>query len=176
MLRGCARLHCIVVEELAPVSFRFAELVVPFNFSPRVLGGPRLDKLECPMLENPELCTVVVKADAVMEGTLRRLTVEEVLECTSDDTKGLRAMSTSPRLGSTGLGEGSMLMLCTSFGLILALFLVSMLAFENHPGFLLDASCLRIASRFSGSLAERTASASRASCAVRSASALSCAS
>ena len=99
----------------------------------------------------------------VMGGTSCSLIVNAVLRCRSDGTEGLRAMSTSPRLSSTGMGEGSMLMLCTSFGMILALFLVSMLAFENHPGFLLDASCLRIASRFSGSLAERTASASRAS-------------
>ena len=167
-----------MVEELSLASFGFAKLVVSFDFEPEVPGRPRLGDLGVTSLVlrvsgwRSELVGART-AKLTLEGF--GLIVEDVLEYTSDDTKGSSAvLSTSPRLGSTKLGDGSMLMLCT-FVLILPLFLLSMLAFENHPGFLLDASCLRIASRFSGSLAERIASAARASWAVRSASARSCA-
>ena len=69
----------IVVEGLTSVSFRFAELVVPFDFGPRVLGWPRLDELESPRLGNPELCNRAVEAGVVMGGTSCSLIVDEVL-------------------------------------------------------------------------------------------------
>ena len=145
-------------------SFDSAGLEVELQFGSKVPGIPRLGELGFPSLGVAGLRMVV--AD-LMEMLPREVTssfslrVDRLRDTRVESGATVGEPSISPNLRSN-LGEPRLVpWIGVETARDAGLFLASMLAFENRPGFLLHASCVRIASRVSGSLRERTASASR---------------